>query len=516
MSWDNIYQRRLKNIFTKYGTEGDKKITNTTFNIEHAKNFDLNNKEGNHYTLTDKGLAKLDRLNTRNKNRKDQTFGDFMEDPKTMNVLSGVNRITEGINGAVQNYTGTQQALNSGIHSAMQAMGPWGMAVSAITGAADAIGAMAGAKVDVLDSATASRAGVSGANKAGEMLSAIPGMGWITGAIAAGNKTIDGDKSAYIDEMASGYSKSVQDINASAAGGGKQMLFGKNKMNAFIQKQNEANDMITSIAMQSEMARNNNASQLYQSQNFNKYSGNTPRLLMAKSGIKFENLNSAKILLQKLTDKKIKGLDIKTLISNINTLFNPNNIDDVKDFQKIGKDIVETITVNKPELQRIFKKNGLEDYLPILENPDDIKNIKFLGGILANIDKVESSKTEEDISKFQLGGKIIDTSKNIIPDGALHKNRNHLSERNEELRDQITEKGIPVVSEDKDGNITQHAEVEVGEVIFNLENTKIIEDYWKQYKETEDKSIAIECGKFLVKELLHNTVDKAGIKKTVE
>lgn len=51
------------------------------------------------------------------------------------------------------------------------------MAVSAITGTADAIGAMAGAKVDVLDSNSASRAGVGGANKANEMLSAIPGMG---------------------------------------------------------------------------------------------------------------------------------------------------------------------------------------------------------------------------------------------------------------------------------------------------------------------------------------------------
>lgn len=51
------------------------------------------------------------------------------------------------------------------------------MAASAITGAVDAVGAMAGAKVDVLDANTASRAGVSAGNKAGEMLSAIPGMG---------------------------------------------------------------------------------------------------------------------------------------------------------------------------------------------------------------------------------------------------------------------------------------------------------------------------------------------------
>jgi hypothetical protein len=47
-----------------------------------------------------------------------------MENPKTENALSGASKLVEGINSSVQNYTGTQQALNSGIHSAMQAMGP--------------------------------------------------------------------------------------------------------------------------------------------------------------------------------------------------------------------------------------------------------------------------------------------------------------------------------------------------------------------------------------------------------
>lgn len=141
------------------------------------------------------------------------------------------------------------------------------------------------------------------------------------------------------------------------------------------------------------------------------------------------------------------------------------------------------------------------------------------GGTIPELDAARSIlgvTSKKDISKYQLGGKIIDPSKNIIPDGALHKNRNHLSEHNDELKDQITEKGIPVVSENADGTITQHAEVEVGEVIFNLANTKIIEDYWQQYKETGDDSVAIECGKFLTKELLRNTVDKAGIKKEIE
>lgn len=500
---------------------------------------------------SDKWSRKLNRLGSLEdwKSKKENSFGKFMKTDEASNIMGGLSSVSSNINASVQNYTGTQQALNSGIHSAMQAMGPWGMAVSAITGAADAIGAMAGAKVDVLDSNSASRAGVGGANKANEMLSAIPGMGWITGAIAAiGGKTAEGDKSAYIDGMAPGYSKSVQDINAAVASGGKQMLFGKAKMNSFIQKQNQANELITNIAMQSEMARNNDAAQLYQSQNFNKYSGTTPRLLMAKGGTKFQELDSAKALLQRLTDKKVRGLNINSLLTDIVTLFNPNSVantsstvskfvastkdgiqpkdvstlikdslyDSEKDPQAIGAKIVETVVAHKPELQQVFKKNGLEKYTSILDDPNNLKNIQILGGILSSISKNKSYEEGGDISKYQLGGKIIDPSKNIIPDGALHKNKNHLSEHNDELKDQVTEKGIPVVSENADGTITQHAEVEVGEVIFNLANTKIIEDYWQQYKETGDDSIAIECGKFLTKELLRNTVDKAGIKKSVE
>jgi hypothetical protein len=51
------------------------------------------------------------------------------------------------------------------------------MIASAATGMADGIGAAFGAKVDVLDKSIAKRAGVSAGNTAGEMLSAIPGMG---------------------------------------------------------------------------------------------------------------------------------------------------------------------------------------------------------------------------------------------------------------------------------------------------------------------------------------------------
>ena len=461
---------------------------------------------------SDKWSRKLNRLGSLEdfKSKKDDVFG-FMKTPETENVLLGTSQLIEGVNSSVQNYTGTQQMINSGAHKVMQSLGPWGMLASAVTGTADAIGAAAGAKVDVLDSSTAARAGVSAGNKAGEMLSAIPGMGWVTGLFA--QKTADGDKSAYIDSMSPGYSKSVQDINASAAGGGKKMLFGAKNMNAFIQKQNQANELITNIAMESEMARQNDAATLYQSQNFNKYSGTTPRLLMAKDGAKVHDLHYAKNLLQRVTDYKIKDFNAKVLLKDIVGLLNSNS---PTMQSSIGKKISEKITAYKSELSKLFKKENNEKALNALEDISDVYNVQTIGIALMDVVKNNESKKEETVSRFQLGGKIIDTSKNIIPDGALHKNLNHLSDINEELVDQITRKGVPVVSEDAEGNITQHAEVEVGEIIFTLENSQKLEEYWKQYKETGDDSIAIECGKFVTHEILRNTVDKAGVKKQVE
>lgn len=276
---------------------------------------------------------------------------------------------------------------------------------------------------DNVSLSAADRAGFKGKLQAQNFLNKS-GVGRLFTAVA-GERMQKFNESAYMNTVGTGFTGSANDFGAAADLGGKKIAFGKKEAKSFLDTANAQSAMVSQIGYESELAKANSAGQLYQQQNFNKYQGHRPTLLM-KKGSKFPELEKAKTLLLKL---------------NLN-----------------GKEVF----------------------------------------------------------KFQLGGKIIDPSKNIIPDGALHKNRNHLSEHNEELQDQITEKGIPVVSEDKEGNIIQHAEVEVGEVIFNLANTEIIEGYWKQYQETGDESIAIECGKFLTKELLHNTVDKAGIKNTVE
>lgn len=50
--------------------------------------------------------------------------GGFMKSDKASNIMGGLANLSTGANNAVQGYTGTQSAINSGLHSAMQAAGP--------------------------------------------------------------------------------------------------------------------------------------------------------------------------------------------------------------------------------------------------------------------------------------------------------------------------------------------------------------------------------------------------------
>lgn len=119
---------------------------------------------------------------------------------------------------------------------------------------------------------------------------------------------------------------------------------------------------------------------------------------------------------------------------------------------------------------------------------------------------VKLSKGQKEEAGFKNGGAV-----NVIPDGALHAHKHHLENVDEKFED-VTSKGIPVITEEKGGDIKQHAEVEREEIIFNLEVTKQLE---KLMQDGSDEA-AIEAGKLLVYEILENTVDNTGLLNTVE
>ena len=122
-----------------------------------------------------------------------------------------------------------------------------------------------------------------------------------------------------------------------------------------------------------------------------------------------------------------------------------------------------------------------------------------------------------ELPAFKEGGTIKDsldipeieetTQKNVIPEGALHKNKHHM-----EHAEGLTKKGIPVIDEEGE----QQAEIELNEIIFTLEVTKKLEEYYEIFysedsTNKEKEQAALEAGKLLVYEILENTDDRTGL-----
>lgn len=126
---------------------------------------------------------------------------------------------------------------------------------------------------------------------------------------------------------------------------------------------------------------------------------------------------------------------------------------------------------------------------------------------------IRKKSIEKPIEKFENGGKV-----NVIPDGALHARKHNI----DQFGDNITKKGIPVISGDlnetidgtlelqKGGEITQHAEVEREEIILHKELTSQLEKLLKSYEKGDEEAL-IEAGKLLTYEILENTADNTGL-----
>ena len=129
---------------------------------------------------------------------------------------------------------------------------------------------------------------------------------------------------------------------------------------------------------------------------------------------------------------------------------------------------------------------------------------------------IDINEELEWIPEFKDGGKTKDsdipeigetTQKNVIPEGALHKNKHHM-----EHADGLTKKGIPVIDEEGE----QQAEIEHSEIIFTLEVTKKLEEYYEIFysdesSNKEKEQAALDAGKLLVYQILENTEDRTGL-----
>lgn len=115
-------------------------------------------------------------------------------------------------------------------------------------------------------------------------------------------------------------------------------------------------------------------------------------------------------------------------------------------------------------------------------------------------DLIKNRVIEElDVQKFAEGG-------SILPVGKLHKELNHMQDLGEQFED-LTRKGIPVVTMDEGGEMVQIAEIEHSEIVISKEITDQLEALWKDGSE----EAMIEAGKLLTTEILYNMKDEGGV-----
>lgn len=122
----------------------------------------------------------------------------------------------------------------------------------------------------------------------------------------------------------------------------------------------------------------------------------------------------------------------------------------------------------------------------------------------------DSEESQDETQMFKDGGQL-----NVIPEGALHAHKHNLEEINDDLKGNITHKGIPVVSIDENGNVEQQAEVERNELILNKETTDAIEELRSKYNNetstSEKLKIAEEAGTIFANSLIENTDDRTNL-----
>ena len=120
------------------------------------------------------------------------------------------------------------------------------------------------------------------------------------------------------------------------------------------------------------------------------------------------------------------------------------------------------------------------------------------------------------IDMFQKGGQM-----SLLPEGALHKDKHHIEEVRDDLKGEITHKGIPVVTIAKDGKqVEQVAEIEHSEWILSADLTDKIEKLRDQYNNSDDpqekQEYAIEAGQLISDEIMENTDDRVGLIKKIK
>lgn len=356
-------------------------------------------------------------------------------------------------------------------------------------------------------------------NTVGGIASMIPGVGWGLGAgLAAfnliggltGKKTIaatgkDWQSRQAQSSVAGGYSGAMEDIADAESREGSYSGWNsgaRRRANRLIAKTNNWKDTMWDWAQRNDLndIRSNQMNSINNNQYQTDISGgydlsNSGRMLVAKEGAKlFDSYKSIKEYTKRIKSAK-QGSKL------------------VKEEPIIDKELEryydDPLFSTKSKYNDDFHQGGSWSEDGKTFTPSEFSLFNFTQEQIAEALSKEfpeaSLNITDEVRAFKEGGKVNSRDMNVIPEGALHARLNHMDNKD------FTKKGIPVVAKDGD-KLEQTAEIERNEIIFNLSVTNKLEELMKD----GSAKAALEAGKLLAEEILHNTIDNTGLIKEVE
>lgn len=411
----------------------------------------------------------------------------------------------------------TTAALGSGLKAGAQG------ALSSL-GSAAGITGLANAGIQVAFGNQRKANWENAVNLVGGIASVIPGVGWGLGAgLAAfnliggltGKKTIaatgkDWQFRQAQNSVAGSYNGAMEDIADAESREGSYSGWNsgaRRKANRLIAKTNAWKDTMWDWAQRNDLndIRSNQMNSINNNQYQTDISGgydliNSGRMLVAKEGTKlFDSYKSIKEYTKRIKSAK-QGSKLE------------------KEEPKIEKPVIDKeleryyddpLFSTKSKYNDDFHQGGSWSEDGKTFTPSEFSLFNFTQEQIAEALSKEfpeaSLNITDEVRAFKEGGKVNSKDMNVIPEGALHARLNHMDNKD------FTKKGIPVVAKDGD-KLEQTAEIERNEIIFNLSVTNKLEELMKD----GSAKAALEAGKLLAEEILHNTIDNTGLIKEVE
>ena len=433
---------------------------------------------------------------------------------------SALKNITAGaISGAAKaaGKSVTTAAIGSGIKAGAKG------ALSSM-GSASGITGLANAGIQVAFGNQRKSGWENAVNTIGGIASMIPGVGWGLGAgLAAfnliggltGRKTIaatgkDWQSRQAQSSVAGSYGGAMEDIADAESREGSYSGWNssaRRKANRLIAKTNDWKDTMWDWAQRNDLndIRSNQMNSINNNQYQTDISGgydlsNSGRMLVAKDGAKlFDSYKSIKEYTKRIKSAKQGSKLVKE---------EPKVEEPIID-KELERYYDDPLFSTKSKYNDDFHQGGSWSEDGKTFTPSEFSLFNFTQEQIAEALSKEfpeaSLNITDEVRAFKEGGKVNSKDMNVIPEGALHARLNHMDNKD------FTKKGIPVVAKDGD-KLEQTAEIERNEIIFNLSVTNKLEELMKD----GSAKAALEAGKLLVEEILHNTIDNTGLIKEVE